>query len=292
MTWGTAVEQRLQPETAMPKKMSRGKKWAMWGLTATGVFITLSIVTVNALVSGITNAADKDLPPAPGSNNSGELVPGQTGTTEQPAPYNREGRGTATYKFLAEDGKTFQTHEQLVDSISVPVDTYPDKLSAQKRFYELIEKRSNYEPTEEEVRNNLDIPSDRELTANDFWAAAKLYRDAHNSLFENESGGLFKFLDKLGSDVYDVQVSNYMASGTGVPKAKYKANLEYPSTYDRIIITDNVTETSIPNKDATAFLTGTYELSFIAFGPDQVTENNKEVWKFGDRVVVTKQPRS
>lgn len=292
------MNQRLLPEAPAPKKMSPGKKWLIWGVTAAVVFVVLTIVTVNTILSGITNAAVKELPPAPGTNNVAPAVPGQTPTPSAiPVPEWRSGRGIDTHKFTTDGGKPFQTHKELVAAIKVPVAEYPDTISAQTRFYELMEQRVNYEPTEEEARNNLNIPAGQQLEIDDYRDAAKLYRDTYVGLFEVESGGLFKFMDQLGSDVYDIQIANYGTSVNWVPKVSYEVNVEFARTRPEFIVTDNVAKTELVTGtpglkavDVTGFITGTYELTFTGFGPDKVTENKEQVWKFGEKVVVTKKP--
>jgi hypothetical protein len=267
------------PEAIPVKKKNKLARWALAGLGAGVVFAASTAVYVNAITSGITNSADKDLPPAPETNNSGELTPGQPQATAAPAPESRTGLGQDTHKFFGEDGKSSQTFEQLSESINIPASENKDSIEAQTTYYKLMEKMANYFPSEEEVRNNLNIPT-AELTVEDYIAACKLYHKAYDSLYESPSGKLHQFMNELAVRVAYAKLGT-LNEGDAVP---YNVTIDFAKTAPQFTIADNALENSIDDINT---ITGTYDLTFTGFGPNK-TSGKDPVWLVDGNVQVAR----
>lgn len=266
------------------EKKSKVGRWVAAGVGAVALLAASTVITVNSITGNgfIKNPNDKEnLPPAPDTTNTAPVTPGQTAPTETkiPVPENRGGLGTDTYKFFSPDGKNFQTFEQLSDSITIPVGENADSIEAQTTYYKQMEKMANYFPSEQEVRNNLNIPTGQ-LTVDDYMDACALYHKAYDKLYDQPSGGLHDFMKELAAKVAFIKLET-LNNSEAVP---YNVTIDFAKTKPEFTITDNAAQNSIDDVNP---ISGTYELTFTGGGPNKTTGENP-VWLVDGNVHVAK----
>ncbi|MET0980227.1 MAG: hypothetical protein ABWX90_03165 [Candidatus Saccharimonadales bacterium] len=223
-----------------------------------------------------THVASEPLPSVSPSN----ITPLETATpTTIPVPENREGGGSATYKFFSEDGASFQTFEELSGSITIPVSENENSIEAQTTYYKHMEKMANYFPSETEVRNNLNIPTGQ-LTVDDYIDACKLYHNAYDNLYEKPAGSLYSFMNELAVNVAYAKLET-LNNGEAAP---YNVTIDFAKTAPQFTVGDNARDNTV---DDTNPMSGTYDLTFTGFGPNKTTGKNP-TWLVDGNVQVTK----
>ncbi|MDB5168033.1 MAG: hypothetical protein JWO55_291 [Candidatus Saccharibacteria bacterium] len=219
-------------ESIPVKKKNKLARWALAGLGASLVFAASTAVYVNAITSGITNSTDKDLPPAPETNNSAAPIPGLTGETAAPTPDKLR---TVTEADIA-------SYQENVESTVFTIGEHGSEPKVLDDFVSAFNKMINYQPSDEELEKSKDLVSPTSgMTGSR--AAAEMYRNSFKDMFASE-GDFYRMLQATGASNFDKWLQTKEAGDENLYTMKFSLDEE-----SRLVITSNVNKTSSLPKD-------------------------------------------
>jgi hypothetical protein len=233
-----------------PENKSFLRKGLMIG-GSVGAAAVAGVLFATSLFSGAKEEDNKNastFPPLPEITNSAPAVP--IPAPEKPivtatGQTNPETDKAVEIKFYDETGVEVSPAE-LSKSVKLTIDKYPNGTSAMGGFYENIEAMMNRPISDDETRNNLGYPADKELTKADYLAASRLSRQpVYESLFTTPSGNLHTAIDKLAENTASYQ---YDTRNEADP---YKIAFQYQENRDSVLVSDNSMSNSVQDDPKT-----------------------------------------
>lgn len=223
------------PARELPSAPEKSKRSVKIAIAAGAATIAAALGAWGFSAGATGNGFVNTNTPLPKPTAEGPAVPGQTVPSPQESATSSETAPTTELSFTDKTGNV-QTYEELKESIQLPVGKYKNGPEALEAFFELhMSNMIDYRPTKEEVRNNLGLNKDQEVTLQHFLQAGKLHDEAYDHLYDTPAGDLHTTMQKLSQ----IGIKNWATSLEDPTKPYDPMSMQYDPINSKITLSDS-----------------------------------------------------